>query len=183
MSLWLAYQLKTVLADFLGGSDILMVKWPNDVCKVSSDGVSKVGGMLLERVDGYLYCGVGINATAAPPLAIEPGDLPAGCFEMDGERVWERVQACLLRFAATLIQQSSEHCEATAVDAVRGVEADMLGSLNRVTWFQKEGGGLTPMVPLEIVIPSGGLRVKTQEGERLLLKGSITGSVCVSPSS
>ncbi|QOP44017.1 biotin--[acetyl-CoA-carboxylase] ligase [Sulfurimonas sediminis] len=59
VSLYFSYLLKETLSEF--GSKVFL-KWPNDFYI----GTKKTGGMITNRVDDTLICGVGINLVTAP---------------------------------------------------------------------------------------------------------------------
>ena len=45
----------------------ILLKWPNDLVVSSSEGVAKVGGILIEERRGSILAGIGVNYVASPP--------------------------------------------------------------------------------------------------------------------
>jgi BirA family biotin operon repressor/biotin-[acetyl-CoA-carboxylase] ligase len=125
------------------------VKWPNDV---QVDG-RKVAGVLVEGRphEGWAVVGIGVNVSAAPPDVPNAGTLGRDDVEM--------VLAELL----TALEQRLGEPKAASLEALRARDA-LLGE--EIRW---EGGkGVADGIDVD-----GGLRVKTDAGERVLSAGEV----------
>jgi BirA family biotin operon repressor/biotin-[acetyl-CoA-carboxylase] ligase len=134
------------VADVAG--EAARVKWPNDV---QVEG-RKVAGVLVEGRphEGWAVVGIGVNVSAAP-------DLPeAAALGRDD------VEAVLAELLSSLAARLAEPSEA-ALNALRARDA-LLGV--RISW--DGGSGLAAGIDA-----SGGLRVTTDAGERVLSAGEV----------
>jgi len=66
-------------------ADDIKVKWPNDLLKTTTDNNEensvKVGGVLIQLIDGYFLIGIGINLFDSPKLLHDNGDIVGGSVE------------------------------------------------------------------------------------------------------
>ena len=134
------------VADVAG--EAARVKWPNDV---QVDG-RKVAGVLVEGRphEGWAVVGIGVNVSAAPDL---PEAAALGRDDVEG------VLAELLRALEARLAEP----KAAALDALRARDA-LLGV--RISWDGGEGVGAG-------IDADGGLRVRTDSGERVLSAGEV----------
>ena len=134
------------VADVAG--EAARVKWPNDVLV---DG-RKVAGVLVEGRphEGWAVVGIGVNVSAAPDL---PDAVALGR---------DDVEVVLAELLSALEARLAEPA-ATSLDALRARDA-LLGV--RISWDGGEGVGAG-------IDADGGLRVKTDVGERVLSAGEV----------
>jgi BirA family biotin operon repressor/biotin-[acetyl-CoA-carboxylase] ligase len=125
------------------------VKWPNDV----QVGGRKVAGVLVEGRphEGWAVVGIGVNVSAAPPDVPDAGTLGRDDVEM--------VLAELL----VALEQRLGEPKAAALEALRARDA-LLGE--EIRW--EGGAGVADGIDAD-----GGLRVKTDAGERVLSAGEV----------
>lgn len=142
-------------------------KWPNDILV----GRKKVGGILVEEREGVTVAGIGINLVSAPsiPELRDPRALPSGCLLEFG------VTLSPLELWQVLLKSIKDHF---ARFSDRSSRLTLIRELEKSLAFIGETGVVTapqgdefPAV-IEGLSESGGIRVKTQEGEKTLFSGS-----------
>jgi BirA family transcriptional regulator, biotin operon repressor / biotin---[acetyl-CoA-carboxylase] ligase len=135
------------VADVAG--EAARVKWPNDVLL---DGL-KVAGVLVEGRphEGWAVVGIGVNVAAAPAGVPNAGTLGR-----------DDVEAVLSELLGALERRLAEP-KAAVLDALRARDA-LLGE--PVRWDGGEGVA-------DGIDADGGLRVRTETGERVLSAGEV----------
>lgn len=144
------------------------IKWPNDILVAGK----KVCGILVEERSGYVIAGVGLNLVSAPYFngSDRPQALTAGCLQEFGiilapMDIWVRfIREMQSRLAETISRDGPE-------DFVLGLTAHLAFIGERIFLDAYDGANL-PAILLGLD-RSGGIRVQTDEGERVFYSGSI----------
>lgn len=145
------------------------IKWPNDILVDSK----KIGGILLEERGGVLTAGIGINLHSHPPqedLRTEWA-APAGCLCKNEQtlpilQVWQTlVDHMHFCYNAQVVQYTTEKL-------ISSVEKQ-LAWLGREVWIH--GSDLVNRSgKLMGISQDGGLRIRQQDGEKVIHSGSIS---------
>jgi BirA family biotin operon repressor/biotin-[acetyl-CoA-carboxylase] ligase len=152
----------------------LLVKWPNDVL---SAGGLKVAGVLAERVDApsgpLAIVGIGLNVSAGPEQLPVPN---AGSLTMAGATTTDRpalLAAILERLATRLEGWLAQDGDADAAGLIEAYTAAS-ATLGREVVVAAPGGEEITGTAVRIDV-TGALVVRTDEGERTVAAGDVTG--------
>jgi BirA family biotin operon repressor/biotin-[acetyl-CoA-carboxylase] ligase len=145
------------------------IKWPNDILVNRK----KVGGILIEARSRALVAGIGLNLVSAPALheLPEPMALPAGYLGEFGIAM-APLDLWTLIVQAVYRQMPEQSAGQDVTGFVRDLEHRMAFIGEKVT-FTLHGAEDRPAIVLGIDA-GGGIRLKTMDGEKVLLSGSIS---------
>lgn len=161
--------LAEAVRDVLRGSGLhVEIKWPNDMLVRRK----KVGGILIEERLDVVVAGIGLNLTSSPsadelhgPNAMPPGCLKEFGVDLSPPDMWMRL---VCEISSRLVETvSTRHPE----DFVRNLESHLAYVGEKVIVDSTDMASCPAMV--QGIDISGGLKVRTAEGERVLRSGSI----------
>ena len=148
-------------------------KWPNDILVNRK----KAGGILVEERAGVTVAGVGLNLASAPPDSElrDSRSIPAICLNVCGV---SRQPLALWRELAGSIMDHLDRFRACPDrnGLVRSLEKNLAFMGERVV--TASAGGHEIPATVSGLSESGGIRLKTQEGEKILFSGSILPLIC-----
>jgi BirA family biotin operon repressor/biotin-[acetyl-CoA-carboxylase] ligase len=144
-------------------------KWPNDILVHGK----KMGGILVEERSGAMIVGIGLNLVQSPTLddMRDPRSLSAGHLSESGLsiaplKIWPVI--------AQTIKKLSD------VYAGGNNHEEMIKSLENIMAFSGENVVFKPLDGMEFsavisgLSETGGIRLKTTDGEKIFLSGSFT---------
>jgi BirA family biotin operon repressor/biotin-[acetyl-CoA-carboxylase] ligase len=147
-------------------------KWPNDILVNRK----KVGGILIEEREGVTVTGVGINLIHAPspgelrdPRALTPGHLKEFGVSIEPLELWQSIQE-------SVIDHFDRFQGATSSALIRSLEKSLAFMGETVVVTSPDGDEFPAQV--EGLSESGAIRLKTQEGEKILFSGTLFPVVC-----
>lgn len=145
------------------------IKWPNDILVNRK----KVGGILIEERSRTLVAGIGLNLVSAPALheLPEPAALPVGYLGEFGIAaapldLWALIVQAVFR------QMPEQSGEQGVKEFVRDLE-NHIAFVGEKVVFTTHGTKDLPAIVLGMDA-GGGIRLKTMDGEKVMLNGSIS---------
>jgi BirA family transcriptional regulator, biotin operon repressor / biotin---[acetyl-CoA-carboxylase] ligase len=148
-------------------------KWPNDIL-VNRE---KAGGILVEERPGVTIAGVGLNLSGAPPVSEmrSCGAIPACCLKESGVflpplELWQAIAGSIMDHLARFRNRPDR------AGLVRSLGKSLAFAGERVVTTAPDGREFPATVAG--LSESGGIRLKTQEGEKILFSGSILPIAC-----
>ena len=162
--------IREIISETKADVEPLKIHWPNDVYYDNR----KISGILTQSANGgKLVTGIGINANAS--ISISDANLPISLQEILHKEVNLSIIIDRLQKSWSYqIRQLAQNVQNGSDDYVKQTEQKLAWLGKIVTVIQTDESQLSPISGVLTGLTSmGALRIQTQDGERVLVSGSV----------
>jgi len=144
-------------------------KWPNDILIHGK----KMGGILVEERSGAVIVGIGLNLVQSPtmddmrdPLCLSAGNLSESGLSVTPMEIWPIISKTIMELSDTYTENKNMGKNIKALESIMAFMGQIVvfKPLDRME-FSAVISGLSE---------NGGIRLKTTDGEKIFLSGSLT---------